>query len=304
MRFRDAIFVFSVLTTAALRAVTGLDAENEVRRQLRTQGVQVGFNAVGDAYTVVASACRTFDGKMFGSARTVCFRMAELRARHQIMNALGLTASGATTVRHRAEDGDGRREKTVSTVFSAFSEHELRGCDILAFHECAGEGKYAVGVALRWRREAERREKMTDEGMVSPAADWAVAFERWLDDSGWELPPPCLVFLDGNGFLHRIGTGVGEPAGDDPAWKRAALGLATLFAGRNLQLAIYGNDVVRRTAAARMTAGTSASSSSAYEALASAAATGTFPPGTRELRVRSARDPVTGRRVLVAVRGY
>ncbi len=301
MKLRGAISVFLVLTAGMLLAAgSGLDAEAQVRRQLRQLGVQVGYDATGDAYTVIVSARRQCaQVGSYGSARTVCFRMAELRARHQIMNALGMAASGATTVQR------GAGSKGVSTVFSTFAEREVRGCEIVAFHESCDEDGLVVALALQWRRALDRQELATDAGAVVPAPDWEKAFTQWFAGTGWRLPPPTMVFVDGNGFVHRLGVGIAEPKGDGPLWNSSALKMAESFARKNLQLALYGNAEVRKTAAARMkTGGDGGASVSAYEALGTVSALGVLPQGTRDVLMQMVDCPSSLRKLMLSIYGF
>lgn len=305
MKLRGAIFVLLALAVGTLMAAgSGLDAEAQVRRQLRRLGVQVGFDATGDAYTVVASARhRCGPDGLYGPVRTVCFRMAELRARHQIMNALGMVASGSSAVHRESSGGVG--SKSVSTVFSMFAEREVRGCEIVAFRECRDEGVLVVALALRWRRALDRQELATDGGAVAPAPDWEATFAQWLDGTGWQLPPPMMVFVDGNGFVHRIGTGISEPKGNGQLWNSTALKMAEMLARKNLQLAVYGNAEVRKTAAARMkSGGEGGSSASAYEALGTVSASGALPQGTREVLMKMVDCPNSPRKLMLSVYGY
>lgn len=302
---------FALLLLSILLAMLGVaadlsrfEAEAAVRKDLRTRGVPLGSDETGGAYTVVACAERAFAGGEAADAsavRTVCFRMAELRARHQIMNARGRTMGGRTSV-NNGQGGDART-KTVSTLVETFARQTLCGCELVGCREGMHEGRYVVALALRWRADLERAERACAAGAMVPAEDWRDAFLRRFEAGGAALPPPVDVFVDARGFVHRIGVGFAEPTRDHPLARSAAALFADLLARKNLQLALFGDAEMRNAAAAMLAKGALRSTASVYEALGTVSAAGALPRGARSILERSVVHPVTGRTVYMIVYG-
>lgn len=301
---RSALLLLTMLLTAVCAAaeISRLDAEAGVRKDLLAKGVSIGSDETGDAYTVVASAervCR--DAAAACAVRTICFRMAELRARHQIMNARGMTASGRTSVRGGQEAT--ARTKTVDTLIETFARQTLLGCELVGYREGMAGERYVVALALRWRRNLERAEQASAAGALMSAEDWRDAFRRRYGAGKGELLPPTGVFVDARGFVHRYGVGFADVTRANPQARSAAASFADLFARKNLQLALCGDAEMRKVAAAALAKGNFRSTASVYEALGTVTASGAFPPGARSVLECLVAHPVTGRSVYMVVYG-
>ena len=268
-------------------AISRLDAEDAVRRRLVQRDMRLGFDAEKGSYMVIASAAKS--GSELGSSatcapRVACYRLAELRAIHQILNMRKQTMAGETSV-HRDPVGDAT-VKTVRTFVETFSQSDMDGC--LAVDACElNEGeKCVVAVAMTWSADLERRARASADGTLQPAADWGGELKNYLDRWDGGLLPPALAFVDSAGFFHQLGVGAASLAGESTLERNAAACLADLWARKNLQLALYGRAAMRKKAELMMSRGRLAETdplSSAYEALGEVSAEGPLPAGSRSI---------------------
>lgn len=306
MKRTGLVFLGFLMAVACVAAdLSRFDAEADVRKDLLARGVSLGSDATGSEYTVVASAESPFAG---GNSSAACavraggFRIAELRARHQIMNARGMTVTGGTSAR-RGKDED-PKAKMVATMLETFARRTLLGCEIVACREGTCKGRYVVALALRWSRKLEEAERASASGEIQPAADWRKTFQRVQESDGGRLLPPMGVFVDSQGYVHHVGVGFSEPVSDDALARSAAASHADLFARKNLQLSLYGDAEMRKVAAARLATGAFRSTASVYEALGAVSASGPLPPGACSLVARSLVHPVTERTVYMVAWGF
>ncbi len=290
-----------------LAAVSQLDAEAAVRRRMVQRGLLPGFDAETGAYTVIAGAAKSGSEPVSSASdarRTACFRLAELKAIHQILNMRAQTMTGRSEVQ-REQRGDAT-DKTMRTFVETLSQSDMDGCvvvDACALHEGA---TCAVAVAMTWSADLERRARASAAGTLQPANTWVDELARRLDGWGNGMLPPTLSFVDSAGFFHRVGVGTAVFADESPLARHAAVGQADLRARENLQLAFYGAAAMRKKAElmkASFQREDLQNSASAYEALSEVAAKGPLPAGSCPLFDRLVPDESGSGKSVVVVYG-
>lgn len=308
MTSRLAILVTLVLCGGVCcAAVSRLDAEDALRRRMVQRDLRIGFDAEKGTYTVMASAAKS--GCAPGSPascalRVTCYRLAELRAIHQILNMRGQSMSGKTEVqRDRADDAT---VKTVRTFVETFSQSDMDGCVMVDACELNEGGTCAVAVAVTWSADLERRARASAAGSLQPAGEWIEELKGYLD--GWDggLPPPALTFVDSAGFFHQLGVGMASLAGESPLERNAAARLADLWARKNLQLALYGRAAMRKKAELMKASSQREdlqSLTSTYEALGEVAAEGPLPVGSTSILDTVVVDSSNSNKLLIVVYG-
>ena len=278
------VLAFCLCGGACAAAVSQLDAEDAVRRRVVQRGLRVGLDAETGTYTVIASAAKS--GGEPGSPascaqRVACYRLAELRAVHQILNMRGQTMAGQTAVR-RDRVGDAA-VKAVRTFVETLSESDMDGCVVVDACELNDGARCIVAVAMTWSAELERRARASAEGSLRPAAAWIEELKAYLGEWGGGLPPPTVAFVDSAGFFHRLGVGAAALGGSSPLERNAAARAADLWARKNLQLALFGRAAMRKKAERMKTSSRREelqSLASAYEALGEVAVEGPLPTGS------------------------
>ena len=234
-------------------AVSCLDVEDALRRALAERGIRQGHDAETGVCTVIASASKK------GAQPYACFRMAELKALHQILNMRSQTMSGATAVRRD------EAAKTVRSFVETLSRADLDGCLLVDFRGRQDGDGWAVAVAMCWSEDLERRARASASGALHPADSWVDELKMLVDGCDGELLPPT---------------------GESPLQRDAAARAADLLARKNLQLALYGRAAMRKKAElmkswSRPDGG--GSLSSVYEALGEVPAEGPLPEGSRSV---------------------
>ena len=270
-------FILAVLCLCGgicFAAVSCLDVEDALRRALAERGIRQGHDAETGVCTVIASASKK------GAQPYACFRMAELKALHQILNMRSQTMSGATAVRRD------EAAKTVRSFVETLSRADLDGCLLVDFRGRQDGDGWAVAVAMCWSEDLERRARASASGALHPADSWVDELKMLVDGCDGELLPPTLSFVDSKGFFHRTGVGVARVGGESPLQRDAAARAADLLARKNLQLALYGRAAMRKKAElmkswSRPDGG--GSLSSVYEALGEVPAEGPLPEGSRSV---------------------
>ncbi len=268
-------------------AISQMDAEAAVRRRVVQRGLHMGIDAETGSYTVIASAVKS--GGEPGShasciQRVACYRLAELKAIHQILNMRGQTMSGQTAVQR--DHVDDTAVKTVRTFVETLSKSDMDGCIVVDTCELNDGARCIVAVAMTWSAELERRARASADGALRPASVWIEELKTYLGNWGDELLPPTVAFVDSAGFFHRLGVGVAALGGASPLERNAASRLADLWARKNLQLALFGRAAMRKKAELMMSRGRLAESdplASAYEALGEVSAEGPLPAGSRSI---------------------
>ncbi len=264
-------------------AFSSLDAENAVRRTLVARGIRQGFDSETGAYTVIASAVKRGVGPespMFCAQQSVCFRQAELKAIHQILNMRAQTMEGGTSVRRDPS------EKSARTFVETLSQNDMDGCLLVAFDgRVDGDGCVAA-VAMSWSEDLERRARASAACRLRPADSWVDELKARLDGLGGSQLPPTLSFVDSAGFFHYVGVGSASFDDGSDLRRNAAVREADLMARKNLQLALYGRAAMRKKAelmTARARVDGAENLSAAYEALGEVSATTPLPQGSRPL---------------------
>ena len=255
-------------------AVSSLDAEDALRRALVERGIRLGHDAETGVCTVIASASKK------GAQPSACFRMAELKALHQILNMRSQTMSGATAVRRD------EAAKTVRSLVETLSQADLDGCLLVDFLGRQDGDGWVVAVAMCWSEGLESRARASASGALRPADSWMDELKKLVDGCDGELLPPTLSFVDSKGFFHRAGVGVARVGGEAPLQRDAAAREADIMARKNLQLALYGRAAMRRKAELMKSQDRLEdvkTVSSAYEALGEVSAEGPLPDGGRSV---------------------
>ncbi|MGN0852595.1 MAG: hypothetical protein ACI4Q3_04375 [Kiritimatiellia bacterium] len=274
-----------------------LELEERVRREVLAGGLAPGFDDERGTCLAIAGAERVLavsaGEDAFRQAQALCFRMAELRARHQIMDALGMGAQGSTAA-GRVSAGD-RVAKSVETVFSTFSQSPIVGCERIAFRAERKKDRLAVAVALKWSRALEWQERRSAEGTIAPAPGWQAEFRARFAVAPDAVLPPTLLFVDSAGFVHHVGVGTSLASDASALRTRAALTGAELRARGNFQLLLFGDAAVRKHVQAQLASGREGleayrTVSSAFAALGRVSASGALPAGSCEIHL--ARVPL------------
>ena len=284
MTARVSIIAFLCLCGGACcAAFSCIDAENVVRRALTARGIRQGFDAETGTYTVIASAVkRDVDPGASTSCaqQSACFRLAELKAIHQILNMRSQTMEGGTSVQRDAS------AKSVRTFVEALSQNDLDGCLLVGFDGRVDGDSCVVAVAMSWSEELERRARASAAGKLRTADSWVDEFKQYVGTWGNGILPPTVSFIDSAGFLHHVGVGTARVTGESSLERNAAARLADLWARKNLQLAIYGRAAMRKKAELMMSRDRLAETESlvsAYEALGEVSAEGPLPAGSRSI---------------------
>ena len=309
MTFRLAIVAAFCLCggVCCCAAVSRLDAEGDLRSRMAQRGLRAGIDAETGAYTVIASAAKS--GGEPGSPaacaqRVACYRLAELRAIHQILNMRGQTMAGQTAVQSdRVGDA---AVKTVRTFVETLSESDMDGCVVVDACELNDGARSVVAVAMTWSAELERRARASADGSLRQAAAWVEELKAHLDKWGGGLPPPTMAFVDSAGFFHRLGVGVAALGGESSLERNAAARSADLWARKNVQLALYGRAAMRKKAELMKNASRREelqSLASAYEALGEVTAEGPLPTGCTSVLDVVVADPSSSGKILVVVYG-
>ena len=264
-------------------AFSCLDAENAVRRTLAARGIRPGFDSETGAYTVIASAAKGgVDPKSptFCALQSACFRLAELKAIHQILNMRSQTMEGGTSVQRDAS------AKSVRTFVEALSQNDLDGCLLVGFDgRVDGDGCVAA-VAMSWSKDLEQRARASAAGNLRPADAWIDELKTRLDGLGGSLLPPTLSFVDSAGFFHNVGVGTASLDDESDLRRNAAAREADILARKNLQLALDGLAAMRKKAELMKSWGRREgieNLSSAYEALGEVSADTPLPHGSRSI---------------------
>ncbi len=281
-------FILSVLCLyggICFAAVSCLDAEDALRRRVVQRGLRVGTDLETGSYTVIAGA--SMSGSAPGSSaydaqkRATCFRLAELKAMHQILNMRAQTMSGKSEVK-RERLGD-EAVKTVSTFVETLSQSDTDGCVVVDSCELHEGAKCVVAVAMTWSVDLECRARASAAGSIQPAEKWIEELKIHLSRWDGRMLPPTVAFVDSAGFFHRLGVGAASLTGESPLERKAAVGLADLLARKNFQLALYGRAAMRKKAALMMASSRREdcqSLASAYEALGDVSVEGPLPLGS------------------------
>ena len=268
-------------------AISQLDAEDAVRRRVVQRGLRVGFDAEKGAYMVIASAAKSGcapSSSAYCAQRVACFRLAELKAIHQIVDMRSQTMTGKSEVlRNRLGDDV---MKTVSTFVEAFSQSDTDGCVVVDSQELNEGTKCIVAVAMLWSADLERRARASADGALQPAEKWLDELEQYLGRWEGRMLPPTVAFVDSSGFFHRLGVGMAALGGNSPLERNAAARLADMWARKNLQLALYGRVAMRKKAELMKVSSSRRelnSLASAYEALGDVVAGGPLPVGSTSI---------------------
>lgn len=283
-------------------AFSCLDAESAVRRTLVARGTRQGFDAETGTYTVIASAVkRGVDPKspMSCAQLSACFRQAELKAVHQILNMRSQTMEGETSVRRDPS------AKSARTFVETLSQNDMDGCLLVGFDgRVDGDGCVAA-VAMSWSEDLEGRARASAAGSLRPADSWVDELKGRLDGLGGSQLPPTLSFVDSAGFFHYVGVGSASLDDESDLRRNAAACEADLMARKNLQLALYGRAAMRKKAElmkSRVRVDDAENLSAAYEALGEVSAATPLPQGSRSLFDKVVPDG-NGSKVFVVVYG-
>ena len=288
-------------------AISQLEAEDTVRRRVVQRGLHVGFDAEKGAYIVIASASKSgcdSSSSAYCAQRVACFRLAELKAIHQIIDMRLQMMTGSSEVLRERLGNDA--VKTASTFVETFSRMDMDGCVIL--DSCAlNEGaKCVVAMAMVWSEDLKRSARASAAGTIRPAAAWVEELKCYLGKWDDGLLPPTVAFVDSAGFFHRLGVGTASLGGDSLLDRNAAARLADMWARKNLQLALYGYAAMRRKAELMKTSSSRRelnSLASAYEALGDVAAEGPLPAGSTSILDAVVTDSSNSGKLLVVVYG-
>lgn len=284
-------------------AFSRLDAESVVRRTLVERGIRLGYDVETGVYTVIASAARKgvdLESSAFCAQQSECFRMAELKALHQILNMRSQTMSGETSVRR---DG---AAKAVRSFVDTMSRADLEGCLVVDFHGRQDGETCVAAVAVSWSEDLERRARASAAGTLRPADSWVDELKSWLDGLNENLLPSTVSFVDSAGCIHRVGVGMARFDGESALCRNAAVAQADLLARKNLQLALFGRAAMRKKAELmksqdRLEGGLTLSS--AYEALGEVSADTPLPVGSRVLFDKVVQTGSGQGKVLIVVYG-
>ena len=266
-----------------LAAFSRLDAEDFVRRALSAKNIREGCDSETGMYTVIASAEKKGmnpDSPMSCALQSSCFRLAELRALHQILNMRSQSMAGRTSVQHDATN------KLVRTFVETMSHADLDGCLVTDFYGRQEGDRCVVTVAMSWSDELERRAHASAAGSLRPADSWIDELKSRLGKLGDSLLPPTMSFVDSAGFFHRVGVGTASFDGDSDLRRSIAVSMADRWARKNLQLALFGRAEMRKKAELMMSQDRKEgeqSLASVYEALSEVAADTPLPVGNAPL---------------------
>ena len=194
-----------------LAAFSRVDAEDVVRRALSAKKICQGYDPETGMYTVIASAEKKGvnpDSPMFCALQSSCFRLAELRAFHQILNMRSQSMAGKTSVQRDAAT------KLVRTFVETMSRADLDGCLVIDFYGKQDGDRCVVAVAMCWSDELERRAHASAAGSLRPADSWIDELKSRQSGFGDSLLPPTMSFVDSAGFFHRVGVGTASFDGD------------------------------------------------------------------------------------------
>ena len=263
---------FALCGCVCMAAFTRLDAENVVRRRLVQRGLRQGVDSETGIHAVIASAV--------AQQPSVCFRVAELRAIHQLLNMRGQSMAGMTEVQRDAAS------KSARTFVETLSQSDLDGCIVLDFEGRKVGDRYVASVAVGWSDDFANRAQASAAGTIFPAKTWIDEFRAFLDAHRGGMMPSSVSFVDSAGFLHNVGIGTVRLDGDSALQRNTAARMADLLARKNLSLALHGRSEMRKKAElmkSRNRVDDGQALSSVYEALGNVSADGPLPVGSRPL---------------------
>lgn len=287
MTLRSTIAVALCLYGGAYcAAISQLDVEQVVRRRMVQRGLRMGFDAEKGTYTVIASAVKSEVEPRSSvycaqRTRTACFRLAELKAIHQILNLRAQTMAGETAVQW--ERSGEESIKTVRTFVETFSQSDMDGCVVVDSCELSDGAKCAMAVAMTWSVDLENHAHASKDGKLRPSETWNNELKRHLEKWGDGMLPPVVAFVDSSGFFHRVGVGMSRFVGESSLERDVAIQQADLWARKNLQLALYGLAAMRKKAELMRVSSRRddlKTLASVYEALGEVAAEGPMPTGS------------------------
>lgn len=277
---RPALFIPFVLALALLPAgrlfakPAPNSAEAFVLRQLEEAGLEVGFNEEGDRVVQLGVAgkplspdlreltCGPPDGylmkkrklgappedprKHFTSFRDRLFRVAEFKAKAEILRFLTTTISvSAETIQSYS---DGTAVKDTMTTTEIFSHLRLDGFLVLSTAESWNDGVYQVAVAVGWSPKSEALvagSKSTDASIAPPPGENSPEWKKWAETQDFSLRLGAYSFEDSAGVLRHVGIAAADVDGLSGKALRNAKQLAFTMAKANLCYALYGDSETR-----------------------------------------------------------
>lgn len=277
------VVAFCLCGVLCRAAISQLDAEDAVRRRMVQRNMRLGFDAETGAYTVVASAVKRGvdpESPMFSAQLSACFRQAELKAVHQILNMRSQTMEGGTSVQRDPS------AKSARTFVETLSQNDMDGCLLVGFDGRVDGDRCVAAVAMSWSEDLEQRARASAACRLPPADSWIEELKTRLDGLGGGLLPPTMSFVDSAGFFHYVGVGSASFDDGSDLRRNAAVRKADLLARKNLQLALYGRAAMRKKAEMmkfRARVDGAENLSAVYEALGEVSADTPLPLGSRSL---------------------
>ena len=225
-------------------ALGTVDAEKEVRNELKKKGWPEGFDKAHCRIVIVGSCQREINDLKapdFFKTRSSMIRLAVFSAKREIVQTICLTVFAADSVDVVARGEN--VEQITTSVFEAFSKRPVFGCNVVSFAESYSDGIYEVAVAVEWSEELEKKAKSCLENHVAvpPAAENDKVWNDWAGKADFSKMADCVSFVDDKGVVRFAGLGFAVLEGKKGKEVAQLKKNAKLEAQQNLAYALYSD---------------------------------------------------------------
>lgn len=223
-------------------------AEGILLQRIAEEGLEIGFNEEGERVIqigVVEKPYGTYDAKRFPTFRDGLYRVAEFKAKAEILRFLSMTVDiSAETI---ALYSDGVALKETMTTIELLSHLRLNGFMTLLMAESWKHGMYQVAVAVGWSPKSEALvaasmgSSMKDSSPGENSPEW----RKWAAAQDFRLMFGASSFVDSCGIIRHTGIGFADIDGLQGQSLVNAWTKARTKAVGNLCLALYGDTMAR-----------------------------------------------------------
>lgn len=297
------VFIF------ALSANAETDAESVVREDVSRMGYRVGFDRDRKVFVFVGRTVAEIKPpakmKSFLSYRDWCFKLAELKAKAELLRYLRQSQVGEKYVTLNV--GGGKFERKIHSNVGMFAANTLSGWHVLTSAESYCDGLYVAAVAVVWSPVLEAATRMIREGKILSSDTYRTELKEWLKGQNLKTWSGCRVFVDSNGFPHLLGIGMGDIETKSTVEKNALRMKCDLWARKNLLLGLFGDSECQRFAKTVVSAESADSkgfdSESFFESMASIEVKGRTVDGMTFVHECVVSNDLTGRKTLIVLYG-
>lgn len=301
------LFLLAVLSSWTCLA----DAESIVMEQLKTAGLDVGYDETKQRFVVIGTAERKLPDlsrALFDKARNDLGKIAALNARRELMYMLDIRVKAKDTVKTTVKAGMTVNE--IRSVIEHFSKVKLSGCKVLCSAESYDKstGTYQVALAIGWSQ------KVFIDAEKTSNSEWRSVddddrYEAWCKKNDLSTMIGSRDFTDTDGVRRYVGIGVTDVDGLTGKPLVMAMKKAVAKAKENLIFSL-SVDAAAHDAAQRMVRETSDGVTESrqlwekFENMVFATYSGAFVNrNQREVYSAIVTNPITGRKMQVSVYG-